>query len=298
MNIKRLIPCFLLIGSLLLGSCENEQITDMEKQGTELPEGKYPLTFTASVKTSGPATRVSENQSGESQWDGNEIVKVKIGGDTKDYQIGENGCLTSTQPFYWNSTTETKLVTAWYPSTLAFDKQVKDQSSSEKYMACDVLKTDQTSISYSNPSKELTFKHQMAKVIIHLLQSDGTTPMTDATSVEILCSNNFTYSEGSFTNSNNTFDYVSPFRQTNNSDYKAMIVPQNMAGQKFIKVVYDGNTYYWTPQNNEANLNSGNTYTYNITVMSTYLDVEVVSTTSNDISWGQGEDSTDSGTIK
>ncbi|RHH80286.1 fimbrillin family protein [Parabacteroides merdae] len=295
MKIEQLFIYCLLAGTSLLASCSNEEMID--NQDKLLPSGKYPLTFTTSVRTSGVVTRVSELPSGESKWDGNETVKVRIGTEIKDYTMTASGELRSQQPFYWNSTAETKQVTAWYPSTLTFNGQVKDQSSSEKYMGCDVLKTDQTSISYMDPSKELTFKHQMAKVIIHLLQNDGTTPMTDATSVEILCVNNFTYNEGSFTNSSNTFDYVSPFRQTNNSDYKAMIVPQDMTNQQFIKVVYGGNTYYWTPGSGEANLNPGNTYTYKITVMSAYLDVEVVKTTSNDISWGQQEDSTEAGTV-
>ena len=119
--------------------------------------------------------------------------------------------------------------------------------------------------------------------------------MTNATDVEILCSNSFTYSEGNLT-SGSTFDYVSPFRQTNKSDYKAMIVPQNMDGQQFIKVVYDGNTYYWTPKSDEANLTVGHVHTYNITVMSTYLDVDVIKT-GGDISWDKQEDSTESGTV-
>lgn len=296
MKIEQLFIYCLLAGTSLLASCSNEEMTD--NQDEPLPSGKYPLAFTASVKTSMPITRVSETPSGESKWDGNETVKVKIGDDTKDYQIDNLGNLTSTQPFYWNSTTETKQVTAWYPATLTFDGQLKDQSSSEKYMNCDVLKTDQTPIAYTSVTKQLTFKHQMAKVIINLLQNDGTTAMTDATSVEILCANNFTYSEGQPSNINSSnFDYVSPFRpESNGNIYKVMIIPTDMTNEKFIKVVYDGNTYYWTPGSGEADLNVGSTHTYKITVMSAYLDVEVIQTNS-DISWGEQEDSTESGTV-
>ncbi|WP_294606169.1 fimbrillin family protein [uncultured Bacteroides sp.] len=285
-QLKILQTACALASLLMFAACTQDELTD----------GKYPLAFTASVKTNMPTTRVSEDTNGESKWDGTETVKVKIGDETKDYKMSQDGKLTSTQPFYWNSTAETKQVTAWYPTAFTFNDQLKDQSTGEKYMVCDVLKTDQTSISYTSQSKELTFKHQMAKVIIHLLQNDGTTPMTDATSLGILCSNNFTYSEGNFTSSSNTFDYVSPFRQTNNSDYKAMIVPKDMANQKFIKVVYDGNTYYWTPGSGDANLTVGSVHTYKITVMSKYLDVEVIQTNS-DISWGEQEDSTESGTV-
>ena len=132
----------------LFASCSNEEMTD--NQDKLLPSGKYPLTFTASVKTSGAVTRVSEDTSGESKWDGGEIVKVKIGTETKDYEMEASGELKSKQPFYWNSTDETKTVTAWYPGALTFDGQVKDQSDSEKYMTCDVLTTEQTPISYGS----------------------------------------------------------------------------------------------------------------------------------------------------
>lgn len=293
MKIERLFIYCLLAGAFILASCSSEEMED-----GYLPKGKYPLELTASVQTGLLVTRVSEDQNGESKWEGNETVKVKVGSDTKDYKTDVSGNLTSTQPFYWNSTAETKQVTAWYPSTLTFDGQVNDQSSREKYMACDVLKTKPTKISYKDSPKNLTFEHQMAKVIIHLLQNDGTTLMTDATSVEILCAKDFKYSEGDFTNGNE-LDYVSPFRPTVDGNiYKAMIIPQDMAGKKFIKVVYDGDTYYWTPTTGEANLTSGAAHTYKITVMSTYLDVDVVQTTSNDISWGKEEDTTELGTVQ
>ena len=271
MKIERLFRYCLLAGTFLLASCSNEDVTDNPVE--TLPEGMYPLELTASVQAGLPVTRVSEDQSGESKWDGNEIVKVKIEAETKDYKTDASGSLTSTQPFYWNSTNEIKQVTAWYPAALTFNSQLKDQSTAAKYMACDVLRADQTPISYTDTKKELTFNHKMAKVIINLMQSDGTTAMTDATSVEILCNKDFTYSEGGFTNSN-AFDYVSPFRPENNSNtYKAMIIPQDMAGKLFIKVVWNGNTYYWTPATDEANLTAGKAYTYTITVKANGIEV-------------------------
>lgn len=291
----RMIVLLAIAATATLASCSNEDVTDNPVE--TLPEGMYPLELTASVQAGLPVTRVSEDQSGESKWDGNEIVKVKIGAETKDYKTDASGSLTSTQPFYWNSTNEIKQVTAWYPAALTFDNQLKDQSTAAKYMACDVLKTAQTSISYTSTEKKLTFNHKMAKVIINLMQSDGTTAMTDATSVEILCNKDFTYSEGGFTNGN-TLDYISPFRPENNSNtYKAMIIPQDMAGKQFIKVVCgDGKTLYWTPKAGEANLTVGTVHTYRITVMP-YLKVEIIQTTSNNISWEKQEDKEESGTV-
>ena len=68
--------------------------------------------------------------------------------------------------------------------------------------------------------------------------------------------------------------------------YAALVIPQNMSGKKFIAVsLRDGNTYYYTPQGEEANLKSGTQYTYNITVKHGYLEVVTVKT---DSEWGDG----------
>lgn len=274
-----------------LGSCSKAD--DL----TALPDGKCPLTLATTIQSDIPTTRVTEDASGKSQWSGDETVKVKVGSETKDYKMDANGNLTATQPFYWTSAAETKQVTAWYPAAISFSGNLQDQSTAVKYMACDVLKTDQTAVSYTATTKSLEFKHQMAKVIVNLFESDGSTPMTDATAVQFLCANNISFSEGNITKKDDVTNYIWPCRGNDNSSYKAMIIPQDMNGKQFISVTYYGNTYYWTPKANEANLITGNVHTYKITVKTQYLDVEVVQTTSGDISWGEQEDTADSGTV-
>lgn len=295
MKIERNFTYALLAGALLLTSCSSEDT--MDNQVESLPEGMYPLTLATTIQSDIPATRVTEDTSGESQWSGDETVKVKVGSETKDYKMDANGNLTATQPFYWTSTTETKQVTAWYPAAISFSGNLQDQSTAVKYMACDVLKTDQTAIPYITTTKSLEFKHQMAKIIVNLFESDGSTPMTNATAVQFLCANNISFSEGNITKIDDATGYISPLRSGDNSNYKAMIIPQDMNGKQFISVTYDGNTYYWKPKTGEANLIKGNVHIYKITVMTKYLDVEVVQTTSGDISWDKQEDTAESGTV-
>ena len=68
--------------------------------------------------------------------------------------------------------------------------------------------------------------------------------------------------------------------------YAALVIPQDMSGKKFIAVTLtDGNTYYYTPQGTDADLKSGNQYTYDITVKHGYLDVV---TTEVSGAWGDG----------
>ncbi|WP_044266891.1 fimbrillin family protein, partial [Bacteroides timonensis] len=60
------------------------------------------------------------------------------------------------------------------------------------------------------------------------------------------------------------------------ASYAALVIPQNMKGKKFIAITLsDNNTYYYTPENTEANLQSGQQHTYDITVKYGYLEVGV-----------------------
>lgn len=99
MNIQQLIPYCLLAGLLSFSACESEQAAEMNEAGTELPDGMYPLTFTAvQAEPEGtPQTRVSENPDGtSSKWDGDEVIGVKIGDNGKEgsYTLDENGNVT------------------------------------------------------------------------------------------------------------------------------------------------------------------------------------------------------------
>ncbi|WP_044269956.1 fimbrillin family protein, partial [Bacteroides timonensis] len=60
------------------------------------------------------------------------------------------------------------------------------------------------------------------------------------------------------------------------ASYAALVIPQDMEDKKFIAITLtDGNTYYYTPRNAEANLQSGQQHTYDITVKYGYLEVGV-----------------------
>lgn len=156
----------LLATALSLAGCTAD---DNETAGEMLPEGKYPLTFTATqadaTDTASPHTRVSENTDGtSSQWDGGEQISVQIGDatETGTYTLDADGKIkTADKPLYWQSTAP-QIVTAWYPVD-GTTVSLADQSSGLAY----VMKATASDVAY-NTLVSLKFHHQLAKVRVML----------------------------------------------------------------------------------------------------------------------------------
>ena len=76
-----------------------------------LPDGKYPLAFTARVD--GMATR----STGKDEWAEGDKIGVRIGADgaTGCYELNSDGSMKNViTPVYWQNTASST-VTAWYP---------------------------------------------------------------------------------------------------------------------------------------------------------------------------------------
>lgn len=258
MNIKRLIPCFLLIGSLLLGSCENEQITDMEKQGTELPDGKYPLTFTAvqTAPIATPQTRVSENTDGmSSKWDGGEVIKVQIAdGKAGTYTLDDTGKTTAQTPCYWQNT-QAATINAWYSNITGqnTDDETVDLNNQQNGLAY-VLKAV-TTADYKTSNLELKFQHQLAKVRIKLTGDKA----NDVTNVHV---NNYT--SCTVTNGNVTGGSTGYIPMCKNGEYyEANVVPmKSITSDDFIRLNDETKAII----NGISELEVGNVYTIIINV--------------------------------
>ena len=175
-----------LATALGLAGCSTD---DDRMAGDSLPEGKYPLTFTATqadaIDTASPQTRVSENTDGtSSQWDGGEKISVQIGDatETGTYTLNAGGTIkTPDKPVYWQSTAP-QTVTAWYSNifgqstTTNNTVKLDDQSSGLAY----VMKATASNVAY-NTSVSLNFQHQLAKVRVKLTGEKA----NDVTSVTI-----------------------------------------------------------------------------------------------------------------
>ena len=233
---------------------------DAADNDNRLPDGKYPMTFTAAVD--GPAkTRATTDNT----WAGGEEVAVQIGNEVKKYTAATDGTLTvagSFTPWYWQNTTETKTVSAWYPYNDAkpadADLKVQADQSGGGYGLSDHLEAAETEVSFA--SSALTFKHRTAKVVVTLKAGDGVSAgdVADAT-VKFL---NLTGVENSGTE-------IIPKKEIASgiTTHTALVIPQQMQSQKFIRVTAGGNDYFYTPTGeNDANLTGGQQYTYTITV--------------------------------
>ena len=304
---------------LALTACSDDTTGD----NSRLPDGEYPMTFTAVVD----GLTVTRAGTADGEWATTDRIAVQVsnaesGNEIKIYAQskidGKSATLTSDDPFYWQRNNETKTVSAWYcgdGSTASEGENAEkvptkwsvqpDQNKDEGkgYQESDFLYAAPKDISFGSTDKSLDFIHQTARVVINIKKAEAATETSSITKVTIGYGNNLALSgtytaptEGNATDTWNTSDgtmgTITPKDITAGDGgdilktYAALVIPQNMSGKKFIAVsLRDGNTYYYTPQGEEANLKSGTQYTYNITVKHGYLEVVTVKT---DSEWGDG----------
>lgn len=300
-----------LASLLMLAACTPDEVTD----DTRLPEGKYPFTLTAEMNGLAATTRATADGS----WEGNEKVAVQEttgnGAVVKEYTVTQStGALTSTNPFYWQKTTEEKQVSAWYVGTGEYkntqptawsvkpdQSQTETGKSSSNYQCSDFLYAPQTGISYGSSEKKLTFYHQTAKVVINIRNAAPLTQTNQITSISInnvALNGNFSVSDGLKVEASASKTNITPKQATANTgvnfgsgsseaalaSYEALVIPQEVkAGDKFIGITLtDDITYYYKAVANYNKLEAGHVHTYNITVKGG----ELKATVSNNIGWG------------
>lgn len=292
--------CTLTAVLLLAAACTQDELSG--GKGEPLPEGKYPMTFATTVEGV-TATRATTDNS----WAGSEDVAVQVGtANPKKYTAATDGKLsaaTGESPFYWESTTEEKTVSAWYPysdtkpTTFSVKKDQSGQSGTDGYQASDLIYAASQKVTYSG-SKELTFKHLPVKVVVNLKADNGVTAdeVKGATvtiinqSLQSGAITEETISTDATTRGTNTADWsvaqvtsgdvdITPKTVTSaatdcQKSVQALLVPRQMKNLRFIKVTAGGNDYYYTPEKEtDANLQAGQQYTYTITVTKNGLTV-------------------------
>lgn len=308
---------------LALTACSDDTTGD----DSRLPDGEYPMTFTAAVE--GLTVTRAGTANGEwtdADWIAVQVSDAESGNDEiKIYAPskidGNSATLTSDDPFYWQRNNETKTVSAWYcgdGSTASGKANAgkvptswsvqPDQNEGEGYQQSDFLYAAPKDISFSSTDKSLAFTHQTARVVINIKKAEAAMEADVISSVVIGYENNLALSgtytaptEGNATDtwntSGGTMGTITPKDITPTSGssdilktYAALVIPQNMSEQKFIAVsLRDGNTYYYTPQGTDAYLESGTQYTYNITVKHDRLEVVTAGT---NVEWGIGKTET------
>ena len=260
---------WLLIATIagLCTSCSD--ITDSGGD-TSLPDGKYPITFTAAVD----GLTVSRTTSGKDAWTKDDPIAVSLNesSDSKTYQIvdASTGAMEPVNPsdvYYWKA--NTMKILAWYPATDVTAKAISDQS--QGFADFDYLKAETTAKFSATGAVSLSFAHQMAKVTYTLTTDNTTTTDLSKATVSIYGHTQVSFTNGTVTGSGN--GWITP-----TTDGQVLVVPQDMTGQKFIRVTISGREYFYTPdKNDDANgkLEAGMQYNYTITVKKEELEVTV-----------------------
>lgn len=275
---KTNIPIYIMYlwAALVLAACTGDD-------DAAWPEGGVPLELYAAVEgysSANAQTRVTT----ENRWEGGEVVdlRIKIGDMTlaSSLDVDSDGKLiTNDVDCTWKSPDEEKEIYGIYrsPTASSLFSVLADQSN-EGYQDSDYMVAPKIRITVTSPDKTLVFRHVTAKVVVHLKAGNGVT--NDELQGATVTFENLTCTGGSIDSSNGTaeqvppgIDHITPNEVTPAADgyvrtVRALLPPQNMWKQKFVKIVIGGKTFYYTPTAGEADFFSGKMYEYCLTVTS------------------------------
>lgn len=266
-----------LASLLMLAACTQEQLADSDVQN--LPEGAYPLTFTAmqGEPVASPQTRVSDyddtDGNHKSKWTTGDRIKVVVSEGGNDMEttctLDENGNITGYNPkLYWK-TTQTSKINAWY-SNIAGQATVTDNTvnlADQHSGLAYVLKAEEkTGVNYKSGSISLQFKHQLAKVRVKLVKG---TYEGDLSNVTVKINSQYTsctISNGTVTVSGTTGD-ITMHKTTSGSDtyYEANVVSGTLSATDAFQITADGKSTNAT-LNNGVTLTAGQLYEITVTV--------------------------------
>lgn len=212
---RRICITALIISLVIIASCTQSGIME---EGTELPEGKYPLVISSvTISEDGGRPRgakvVEDEESGNSvwDWDGSEQISVYLGGYTALYTLNPENILSSDRTLYWPAPTAD--IIAWYPIDKTVD--LNNQSDGLSY----VLKAVMSDAKLSDTIK-LSFNHQLAKVRVELI---GTRDV-DVKSVEVYGYTSCINTEGTVSTDGASQGWIT-MHKVNDTTYEANVVP-------------------------------------------------------------------------
>ena len=272
------------MAAILFTACSQDELAE---QGNILPDGEYPLqigSVTLDVESSAepcseerPQTRVAENDNGTGsvwQWDGSEMIGVRLGDETTTYTLNADKTLTTDQQLYWTSAAPAT-VTAWYPTDESVD--LSDQSEGLAYM----LKAEVPGATYNNEIA-LDFKHQLAKVRVVL----SGTQASLAQSVEVYGCTTCTNNEGAPI-AGDTQGWLK-MKHTTYTDgtecWEANVVPATITLDNFVRI--NGQTAT-VNDGFPTTLSAGEMYTLNLTVGQPIIDINGTELTARNLKAGE-----------
>lgn len=269
MRHRLFIPAVLAL-LFALAACTQDELADNNR----LSEGEYPVFIHAtglSVEArpqAAPSTRATV----DGDWQGVQIVALKMGDVVKEYTVTPNSADNTkatlsreNDPHYWTSRNPIT-VSAWWPfdnadiTQMPAVKVAEDQSKLADFQKSDFIAAENRKVEFNNPTLE--FNHRTARVAIELKPGTGFTSVDGAT-VSLV----------SLSADNGNPTAIKTYNASGNT-YEALTAPQTVeAGKPFIRVELGGGTFYFRPQNNVV-LEAGNRYKYTVNVNATGLTLE------------------------
>ena len=269
MRHRLFIPAVLAL-LFALAACTQDELADNNR----LSEGEYPVFIHAtglSVEArpqAAPSTRATV----DGDWQGVQIVALKMGDVVKEYTVTPNSADNTkatlsreNDPHYWTSRNPIT-VSAWWPfdnadiTQMPAVKVAEDQSKLADFQKSDFIAAENRKVEFNNPTLEFT--HRTARVAIELKPGTGFTSVAGAT-VSLV----------SLSADNGNPTAIKTYNASGNT-YEALTAPQTVAaGKPFIRVELGGGTFYFRPQNNVV-LEAGNRYKYTVNVNATGLTLE------------------------
>ena len=273
---KRYYLTILAALSLTTASCTKTE----SESTTALPEGKYPLKFTAEMTS--PLTR----SGGKDAWTGGEEIGVNMEGmlSPRKFVIEADGSAKpadAANAIWWKNTDEAR-ITAWHPDIVAPALDISDQSGG--YADFDLVWA--TAVGRYNQDIVLQFRHRMAKVEFSLAAGEGITEEELASaSVKILGDDEAYFSIGMIGAADKSDGEIAPYYDSETKKFEAVVVPQDMTGKPLIRIGLGGKTFAYTPSTEAAGkLDAGTCHSYAITVKANGLEVQTVT----GATWGDG----------
>lgn len=278
MKKHRLTYIFLSLGILsLLVSCNNETDSVID---TPLPEGQYPVEFSASNFVMPVTTRSLTDNCVVSVTMTDNIPTISDANKNYVYRASDNTLRAQASPRYWSDANQILTVRAYYPVGATIGN-ITDQSSIGQYHHFDVLYATNTIAFNEREIKALTFSHLMSRVEIRLALKNSYTS-SDIQSVQIANTitqgtlNNWnTSSTPSAGTSGGTRGYITSCAYEITSDtikYQAVVIPQTVTASSgspvsliYVALNQNSRTYYM-PLTANLTFEAGKTYTYTIDI--------------------------------
>ncbi|CAG9898106.1 hypothetical protein BOVA604_3343 [Bacteroides ovatus] len=288
---------FVMAAGGVLTSCTSD-----EKEISGSPDNKYPMEFVGQVFNQSITRTTSEGT-----WTGTEEVGVQVGDGIKLYKADTYGALTTEDtPFYWESKTATVDVLAWFPCNgtealpASFPVQ-QDQNQNDGFQNSDFLRAKGI-FTFSGQQPALDFYHLPAKVKLNLKAGEGVEDPETVKNAEVtfvnmaLASGEINMATGEVAQTTGEATII-PQKLDEESvtegclqTLQALLVPQQMRGKQFIKVVVDGVEAYYIPAEDDANLQAGYLYVYNIEI--THRNEIEVTLAVSGPAWAEGKEQT------